>query len=358
MMNYNRKANNIQLAHTTSNTERLHRCTVLQLRKLAKQRGIQKTEKMRRTDLLHALQSVSSTSSSQPALYKNRVGNNYTMQRVALMKRKMTAAQKQQKVAAAKILKWWRHWKNIRKLEDPITLDGIQGQPYIFVSKNHPYLKYTFGATSLSTYVIESLNFDNPLTREPLNSNEIARLSRLSGNPETLKAYHNRYMLAEQRELTVSAMKSCEWDVEECVNTAFMEGEYLTDQNGIADNRDVQDLIYELETELFPEMAMALKKLLHYETLPRMESQAAHSLAKKIIEKIKQKSNEPPYVDERILQVLLNFFEKFLIHGLASLRHIRPTMLTPLPMFIPLLTLPEIFDSIFTRQLTLIQNYP
>ncbi len=123
--------NDIQSASKLINPQRLHRCKVLQLRKIAKRQGISKTERMKREELLSALH-------GRP--------RNYTLQRATLIHHRMTIFQKQQLLAATKIAKWWRYWKQIRQMEDPITLDTIHGQPFIFVSKNPPYAQYTFGA--------------------------------------------------------------------------------------------------------------------------------------------------------------------------------------------------------------------
>lgn len=289
--------------------QRLHRCKVNQLRKIAKQQGITKTERMRREELLSALQRPLPLGPLGPISKKPR---NYTVQRATLIHHRMTAVQKKQSSAAKKIAKWWRYWKEIRQIEDPITLEGIDGQPFIFVSKNPPYLGYTFGANSLATYVVESLNFHNPLTREEFKPVEISRLAHLSGNAETLFAYQNRAHLTEERELRESAMKSYEWDIEECVNTVLTEGEEMTDQYGIADTRDIQDLVHDLEIEIMPEMSLALRGLLHYEKMPRMERKAAIEMATKMIQKIQQKCDDPPFVDQRILDFLCKFFARFI----------------------------------------------
>lgn len=204
-------------------------------------------------------------------------------------------------------------------MEDPITLDGIRGAPYVFVSKHSPYQTHTFGARSLATYVIESLHFDNPLTREELNTVEVMRLARLANNPDTWDVYTHRHQLAEQRELRATAMRSHEWDLEDCLEAALVEGEQVTDQFGIADSRDVHELIHDLKTEIIPEMTTALRGILYYETMPRMERNAASSVATKMIEKLHQKSKEPPYVDERILKFLCNYFQTFLDQGATSL---------------------------------------
>ena len=310
--------NNIRIkpySNVGQQPQRLHRCKVHQLRKIAKRQGISKTERMRREELLSALQG------REPLTLPLTVGKkpkNYASQRAALMQHRMTVAQKQQSLAAAKISKWCRYWKEIRQMEDPITLDTIHGQPFIFVSKNPPYAKYTFGADSLATYVVESLNFHNPLTREEFNEIEISRLIRLSDNPQTAYAYQNRFQLIEERELRESAMKSYEWDIEEGVTTMLTEGEEITDQYGIADTRDVLEVLHDLEMEVIPEMSHALLGLLHYEKMPRMERKAAISMATKMVQKIQQKCNDPPFVDQRILDSLCKFFVRFM-DGVNSL---------------------------------------
>jgi hypothetical protein len=224
----------------------------------------------------------------------------------------MALVQKLHSREALKILKWWRHWKQIRQIEDPITLDKIQGKPFVFISKVPPYLQYTFGAETLSAYQISSLNFHNPLTREKFNFIEIYRLHCLSGNPETWSVYHNRAQLVAEKELNESALKSYEWDIEEAVNTILIESEEITDQCGLADARDVDDIMHEIQSEVFPDVALAFRCILEYEKRPRMDNNIAVSVASKMVDKLRKKESEPPYVDSRILNFLCKFFQNFI----------------------------------------------
>lgn len=103
--------------------------------------------------------------------------------------KKMPKLENLQDAAASVIQRRWRaYMKHKVTLEDPITFEPIRGLPFTFVSKHPPYSIHKFDARILAEYFDNSIKFVNPLTQEPFNAIEVARLqSAVSRNPRFQK---------------------------------------------------------------------------------------------------------------------------------------------------------------------------
>lgn len=294
--------------------QRLHRCTVFQLRKIAKLQGISKYEKLKRHELLKILQQQDNN------IDINNVPTSYsinTRRRHLLLKQCRQMKENSNKLnATLKIQRWYRYWKSIRSIEDPITLDNIEGRPFIHISKLAPYASFTFGAQSLAKFVIDSLNFYNPMTREQFNEIEVKRLNKLSGNYNTLFSFYNRHTLIEEREKCEIAIKSFQWDIEESIEFALDDAIQISDRHGIADTNDVYDLIHEFQSTVVPDVLISLHKIQEYEKLPRMDGKTSTTLADNMITLIDRHipngRRSEKSVDVRILNYLKSIFHKFI----------------------------------------------
>jgi len=295
-------------------SQRLHRCTVYQLRKIAKIQGISKCERLKRHELLKILQHQEFINVQLRCQSPKTI--NVQRRHVLVRECRQNRANKAVLNAVIRIQKWYRYWKSIRELEDPITLDNIEGQPFVHVSKTSPYSTFTFGAPALSKFVIDSLNFYNPMTREQLNEIEVRRLDKLSGNRNTLFSYYNRDKLNEEREKCEIAIKSFQWDIEESIEDALEDGLRISDQYGTADTNDVYDLIHDFQSTVVPDVLISLRKIQEYEKLPRVDRGTSTTLADNMVTLIERHNpttshNAEDLIDIRILNFLKSIFHRF-----------------------------------------------
>ena len=73
-------------------------------------------------------------------------------------------------------------WKNYPAI-DPITLEKIEGRPFVLVNKDCGV--FMFDAITLSSYILESGDSRNPITRDNLSTTELKRLAKLAGHSFT-----------------------------------------------------------------------------------------------------------------------------------------------------------------------------
>ncbi len=106
---------------------------------MAKDRGVPKPERLRRKELIIALQEskhnlgcVNSNTSE-----RSRIAGKYALQRRTIMERRLNVQYLAKQQAMTRIVRWYRYWKSIRAIEDPITLEKITHTRYLRLVRNH-----------------------------------------------------------------------------------------------------------------------------------------------------------------------------------------------------------------------------
>ncbi len=155
------------------------------------------------------------------------------------------------------------------------------------------------------------------MTREILNELEVRRLCKLSRNTSVLYSYLNKDELTVERSACEIAIKSAQWDIEDAVTDAISEAELITDRFGIADTKDVSDMIRQLQYSTVPDILASLRCIQQYEKMPRMDDGTSVAVAENMCLLIKGPQNTltEKFVDKRILDFLTNIFTTFLNNG-------------------------------------------
>ena len=112
-----------------------------------------------------------------------------------------------------------RRWKKYHSCIDPITRERVCFPIFVHVFEGGDLV---FSAKTLASYITQSGDYRNPMTRQPFNRCEVLRLSRIAGDATVANQTHNE----EERKRVSERESLCTWFMGELEDNIYMLREF------------------------------------------------------------------------------------------------------------------------------------
>ncbi len=185
----------------------------------------------------------------------------------------------------------WRNWRKRKDEIDPISLSRVVPPVFVHVSKLGKETYFT--ANTLATYIFETGDYRNPLTRLPFSTVEIMRLARVTGVEGILNVGER----ARERNFRIERNSLRSFFDDEVASAIDLFINYIGNSHLL----EVGHMVRHMMTMVFPPIIVTVARV------QRSDAEYVNDLFGIIQTKIEEIRNLPCYAESSLVTAIMIF---------------------------------------------------